>query len=441
MYATKFAIVGLVAGVIGIAAAVVTAGSDDSSTVDADVGILLDESTGIAPIEDVVTFFRQRVIDRPSDSASRIQLARALSSQARMTADLSLYEAAEDVARSALEIKPDSAALQLELAGALQAQHRFGEALRIGEAQLADRPSDQAALYLVADTNQELGNYAIAENIFRRLESDSRDAAIVSRLARVAWVGGDNDLAVQLATEASELSGEYSLRPYAKAFYPFQLGHFRFEAGDVDGAIEALRQALEIDPDHAGATEKLAFVLAARGDVDEAMRLYQSLLATGPAADLHGSYADLLRAAGRLDEAAEQEALGLALAYETLDQFPAERRHLVGFFVTREPQTALSLAQQDVEQRRDVGAHDTMAWALHALGRNAEAAEYIGRALELGTRSATILYHAGAIAADLGDTDQALEHLDDALAINPTFAFGDAEDAVRLRAQLAGQLR
>ena len=441
MSTRKFAIVGLVVGLVAIAAALVTStddGTSEAADIDTTAGVLLDASTGIAPIDEVVEFFQRRVAERPTDYVSRTQLARALSDQARQTADLGIYERAEAVARDAVAINPTDADARIELASALHSQHRFTEALAIGQMLVAENPGSAAALYTVSDANFELGNYALAARAYARLEATGRHAAVVSRLARLAAIEGDNDRAVELADEAEVLSGAFSLRPNGKAFYPFQHGHFLFESGDVDGAIASLDAALAIDPEHVGAIEKLAMIHAAAGNLDEAMELYESLIARGPAADLHGAYADLLRATGDTVAADEQEALGLELAEETIDRFPAERRHLTGFYFSRDPAVALRLAEAEILERRDAGGYDTLAWALHLNGRHMEAQAAMDEVFEIGTDTAVIRYHAGAIAAALGDTESAVEHLEAALEINDRFAFGDADDARQLLNELRG---
>lgn len=126
-----------------------------------------------------------------------------------------------------------------------------------------------------------------------------------------------------------------------------------------------------------------AFAAAAIGDHERAARLYETPLASGPAPDLFGLYADVLFALGQPVEAAEQEALGMALAVETMDRFPAERRHLVSFLATRDSATAVELARADLADRQDWGAYDTLAWARYHDGRAAEGA----RALSLAPAS------------------------------------------------------
>ncbi|MDN5749814.1 MAG: tetratricopeptide repeat protein [Pseudonocardia sp.] len=62
-----------------------------------------------------------------------------------------------------------------------------------------------------------------------------------------------------------------------------------------------------------------------------------------------------------------------------------------------------------------------MAWALYVNGRYTEAITYADRAVELGWRNASYLYHRGMILASLGRTDESLAALTEAMSINPNF--------------------
>lgn len=450
----KLAVAGLAAGImiagLGLAqnqsamssaaqgGSTLTAGGE-SPAVRSQAGVSdLEPVHGLAPIEEVVALWAERSVGQPLDYLNRTQLGLALATQARESADLAGYGAAEVAFREALDANPDYPSARLGLASALQAQHRFSEARAIATTVFAERPSLLGALALTGDADFELGDYDKAATAYFELAAAERSAPVVSRLARLASVRGDNSGAVDLAAEALVLSERLALRPSAAGFYHFQLAHFQFAAGDSSGAIVALNNALAIDPTSPGATEKLAAVLSATGHVEEALELYLELIEMGAAPDLHGAAADLHLLLGQDADAEEQELLGLKLAAETMDEFPAERRHLVGFLLTRDRAAALALAEADFIERRDVGAYDTLAWALHHNGRSAEAAEMIEAALAAGTRSASLYYHAAAISAEVGDSVQAVAYLDQAFEINPQFDVFEASDAAELRDRLVG---
>ncbi|MCC6790071.1 MAG: hypothetical protein IT336_00205, partial [Thermomicrobiales bacterium] len=62
------------------------------------------------------------------------------------------------------------------------------------------------------------------------------------------------------------------------------------------------------------------------------------------------------------------------------------------------------------------------AWCLYRAGHIDEAWTYAQEALRLGTRNASLLFHAGMIAAALGDSQSASTYLSQALALNPHFS-------------------
>lgn len=389
-------------------------------------------TNGLRSTEQVVKFWTDRVAASPAGYLDRTQLGLALAAEARENADLEGYEAAERVLREALEINPQHGSAKLALAQSLHSQHRFAEARNLAAEVLGAEPGSLGALALQGDASLELGEYTVARRLYTQLADRERSAPVVSRLSRLTYFEGKSAESVALAEEALALSDQLELRPTDRAFYRFQLGHVRFVTGDVDGAVQSLEDALDVAPDHPGAREKLAVVYASAGRVSEAEELYRALLESGPAADLHGSYADLLRARGEIEAAEEHERLGLELATETMDRFPAERRHLAGFFMTRDAPTAVRLAEQDLAERRDVGAYDTLAWALYHDGRFADADAAIEQALASGVSDPSILYHAGSIAAANGDEAGARGHIGEALAISTMFHPSEAADAMSL---------
>ena len=82
---------------------------------------------------------------------------------------------------------------------------------------------------------------------------------------------------------------------------------------------------------------------------------------------------------------------------------------------------SLEMAQKELENRKDIYAYDTDAWALYKNHRYSEAAQMIKEAMKLGTRDAMLYYHAGMIYRSLSEETQAAQMLSEALTINPHF--------------------
>ncbi len=101
-----------------------------------------------------------------------------------------------------------------------------------------------------------------------------------------------------------------------------------------------------------------------------------------------------------------------------------------------DPSRAFELAQAAYDAAPTIRAADALAWALHRLGRDDEAKPFADEAIRLGSRDPLLRYHAGAVAAALGDVASARRHLDFALATDPGFSATGVAEARRLVAAL-----
>jgi len=71
--------------------------------------------------------------------------------------------------------------------------------------------------------------------------------------------------------------------------------------------------------------------------------------------------------------------------------------------------------------RKDAAGYDTLAWALHAAGRDAEARMYSDRALAISKVDPRFEWHAAAIAAGLGQRARSVTLLAHLLGQSPRF--------------------
>ena len=101
----------------------------------------------------------------------------------------------------------------------------------------------------------------------------------------------------------------------------------------------------------------------------------------------------------------------------------------------RDAAEAVRLAEEEAKARGDVYTHDALAWALCRAGRAREAEAESGRALALGTKDASLYYHAAVIAGALGDAAKGAKLASTALSLNPHFDPAGADDARRDRAR------
>jgi len=284
-------------------------------------------------------------------------------------------------------------------AGVLVSLHRFEQARDLASTELVKYPGDQTALATLGDAKLELGDVAGARVAYDKAVALGSSAALLVREGHLAFIVGDTRTALADSRAAVAAGDQEGAEGERAAFYRYQLGDTLISTGDRAGAQAAYADALRQDPRSFLALSGLARVAAANGDLTEATVQAIAQLA-GEAANVY------------------DRALSLYLANHGL-----------------EPARALSLAQNELTARKDVYGYDAAAWALLAAGQASDADAMMAKALAFGTRDAKLLYHAGMIAAAVGDRGRAIDALRASLALDPSF---DAFQAERARQTLAG---
>ncbi len=200
-------------------------------------------------------------------------------------------------------------------------------------------------------------------------------------------------------------------------------------------------EVLRLDPDDLLAQAGMARVLAARGEAQEAIALYRSLVEQLPLPELVIALGELYEHTGQQGEANIQYALVRAMQQLNASAGMNVDMELALFNANHgtAPDEAVAQARAAHEQRPGIYSADALAWSLFRNGDPDAARPLIEEALRLGTRDAMLYFHAGVIAHAQGDEAAAREHLQQALAINPYFSPLHAAETERLLADLGGE--
>lgn len=341
---------------------------------------------------------RAAVMKRPEDVGAAVMLADALVRQTRITGNAGLAIEAEGVLKRALANDLSNYDANRALGSLLLSQHRFREAVTVGERNRDARPYDAINYGVIGDGYLELGDYDKAFEAFDTMMSLRPSAASYARVAYARELQGHLTGAIESMTLAVDATPPDD--PEALAWHRAQVGDLYLRLGRMREAESAYIAASHAFPGHPFAMTGFARLLAARGEVGSALALLQELAKTAPTPDLAARTGDLLAQLGRRDEAERQYALAEA-GWRADAPEPKNFARFLADHDRKIPE-AVAIAVEASVQRHDIFTEDALAWAYFKAGRVALAREAIARALRTGSTDADIRAHARAIEAAAG---------------------------------------
>ena len=358
---------------------------------------------------------------RPDDIDALASLGFAYVQQARVTADAMWYAKAEGAVARAQALDARSEHLDtLIAAGALAlARHDFDDALRLGERAREINPDNATARGIIGDALIELGRYEEAFDSFQAMIDLRPDLASWSRVSYARELTGDVPGAIGAMREAERLAP--TMPDAARA--AFQVGELQWRSGDEQGAAASYRRALALDETFVGARAGLANVAWARGDTRDAIRRYEAVVAAQPLPEYVLALGELYDSVGQSEDAEAQWAVVRATQQLAAANGVNVDLELALFDADHgEPRAAVAAALAEWERRESIHVADAAAWSLRRAGEPRRAWRYAEEAMRLGTRDASILFHAGMIRLDLGDREGGERFIRRALSINPHFS-------------------
>jgi len=176
------------------------------------------------------------------------------------------YDEALEVLREGLALYPNSVELHIGVGYARLARDEFAWARQSFEKALVLDPDHEDAIAGLGETLLKFGARDQALDRFRRILElgYADDIDLVLQIGRALFredmIAEARDFFEIAAREASEMAEAAAC-----------LGYVRHRGGDDEGAITALRRALQLDDDHAEARIYLANILYDRGDYEASL--------------------------------------------------------------------------------------------------------------------------------------------------------------------------
>ena len=379
----------------------------------------------------LVARYRAEAAAKPRSAEAVDNLALAELQMAREDGDPTWYTRADALFGHALALAPSDFTALAGRGSLALSRHDFVCGLALGRRALAIDSSSPYAMGVVVDANVELGRYPAARAAIERLLRQRPDLASYSRASYYLELHGRTAAARQALVQATQ-SGAPSGENTAWAY--LYLGNLDFNHGRYAEAARSYRIALHTYPGFVHARAAQAKLAAARGQYDKAIAGYTAVVRRYPLPAYVIALGDVYRTAGRPAAARGQYALvraeeqlyaanGVNVDVE-LALFDDDHRGNVA--------AALDRIRAVAHIQRSVTVEDALAWTLYKAGHARAALAASNRALRLGTRDSSFLYHRGAIEASLSMARPATRDLTAALRLNPRFSLLYAPDARRL---------
>jgi tetratricopeptide (TPR) repeat protein len=387
----------------------------------------------LSPAERSIALARKLIEKNPKNFEAYNALALALSRRARETSDPNFYVQAEDVLKKSFEVSPDNFDGQRTHVWLLLGKHEFAAAL-LEAKKLNQKMPDDVMLYgFLTDANVELGNYADAEKAAQwMLDLRPGNLPGLTRASYLRELFGDVDGAYELMKMALQSTPPSEAEDVA--WITTQMAHLKLVSGDVTGAEALLQQALTIFPDYHYALGNLAKVRIQQKQYAEAVDLLQKRYQLAAHAENLFELAEALELAGRTEQATKAFADFENKSLAETNRADNSNHELIFYYAdhANQPDKALEVAQREYARRHDVFTLDCYAWALYVNGRYTEARKQLESALAVGIRDARLFRHAGEIALRCGNGTAARAYFNPAMALQSVESEKAADALARL---------
>ena len=368
-----------------------------------------------------IASLEQRVRDRPDDATTLSSLASGYVQRARETGDPSFYGLAQTAVDRALALEPENVQAVVVAGGLALSRHDFTRALSLGEQAKAIAPSFVATYGVITDANVELGRYDEAVAAAQQLADLHPNFASYSRISYIRELHGDIDGAIQAMGQAVDAG---SAIPQDAAWGRVLLGNLYLVKNDIDGAATEYERAAALLPDDPNSKFGLAKLAIARGDLATAEPLLRDAVRQRPLPEYVIALGDLLWSQGRMQEA-EQQYATVAVIEQLFAAAGVNNDIELALFDADhgiEPEKTYETALAAYQRRSSVYAADTVAWAAYKAGHLEDAQKYMADAQRIGTRDPRFSYHAALIAQASGDSVAAQRYLRDAQSMSPALS-------------------
>jgi tetratricopeptide (TPR) repeat protein len=372
-------------------------------------------------IDQAISELAGTALDLPMDAERATKFVYLLYQRGSLSGDLGELREAEAAVTAAInELGPAGDLCYLKANLDFKFHRLFGvrEDLEMGR----DLRHSSQGRALLRDLDFQEGRYDDAKKGFEELIQEDPTWDNFARLGYIEFKMGDAGEADRLYSEAEDELTAKEMRHYA--WVELQRGVLDLRQGHYEKALAHYRVADRAYSGYWLVEEHMAELLGAQGKLDEAVALYERVVARLPRPEFQQALGELYISMGRPDKAETWNERALAEYLESAESGGVHYyHHLADFYadVREEGVEAVKWARKDIELRRNFSTLAALAWALYRAGKSIEARGIINEALSSGVRDAHLFYQAGAIHHAAGMDDEGDHYLRMAAEINSDY--------------------
>jgi tetratricopeptide (TPR) repeat protein len=365
----------------------------------------------------------------PSDVKSILALTTLFIREARITGNYKYYDR-EGLKYLNRVLKNDSANFEALTFKSLiyLSQHHFADGLAIAEKAQAINPFNAFIYGLLVDGNVEMGFYDSALANAERMISIRPDLRSYSRISYLREIFGDYQGAIEamkMAVDAGAPNDE------ATEWTRSQLGRLYENTGDLKNAEMHYTIALEERPGYAYALAGLARIAEAGKNYAKAIYYYKEADSSVHDFSFAEELSEVYKLSGQKQKADSLTNLVINALCE--DEKRGQNDENMGHYADRElayaylkinnyPK-ALEHALIEYNRRPDnIDANETVAWVYYCKGEYSKALNFLQTGLKTHSKNPTLLCRAGLIYAKIGDLERAKSILQEALSRDPNIS-------------------
>jgi tetratricopeptide (TPR) repeat protein len=274
---------------------------------------------------------------------------------------------------------------------------------------------------LKADVALQEGRYEDASKGYEDLIRDHRTWDNLARLAHLKATMGDVEDAEELYIESEDEITAKEMRSYA--WVELQRGLLDVAHGRYESAWAHYERADKAYSGYWLVAEHMAKLLGAQGKTDEAIALYEKVLACAPRPEFQQALGNLYVTMGEPELAKPWHEQALTAYLESTQCGDVHYlHHLADFYadVREDGAEAVRWARKDLELRPNPSARAALAWGLYRDGQFTEALGVMQQALASDVKDAGMFLRAATIYEAAGQ-DGGQQLLRRAVELNPHY--------------------